>query len=121
MKAHGTNESRKQTVTSGEQTLQQLEAKLRETEERLARVSRGTDALLRVFNLTGADRASTNDRQAAAAAAAADGPPKPSPLAGQLSRPPTAPQNDDRPTNGGSEYVMVDRHDGQQNAQRGYG
>ncbi|KXT12796.1 hypothetical protein AC579_1824 [Pseudocercospora musae] len=113
MKAHGTNESRKQTVTSGEQTLQQLEAKLRETEERLARVSRG--------NSPARQGLSTNDRQAAAAAAAADGPPKPSPLAGQLSRPPTAPQNDDRPTNGGSEYVMVDRHDGQQNAQRGYG
>ncbi|KAK4634083.1 hypothetical protein CLAFUW4_01413 [Fulvia fulva] len=130
-----TVEEKKQTVTTGEQQLQELEAKLRETEERLARVSRHNSPSRHALPTANAD----NDQ-------AGDGAPRPSPLAQKptypADRPPTAgdrPQSGRADTqtmmagvpgampphtpqpNGGSHdsYVMVDRSAAQ--AQRSYG
>ncbi|EME48618.1 hypothetical protein DOTSEDRAFT_67602 [Dothistroma septosporum NZE10] len=132
---HRTVEQKKQVVTTGEQQLQELEAKLRETEERLARVSR-TNSPSR-HAATGLPTAHSDHTQAADGAA-----PRPSPLAQKptypADRPPTSggrppsgradthalmagmPQ-DTPQQNGGSHdsYVMVDRSAAQ--AQRSYG
>lgn len=129
--------SRKQTVTTGEQQLQELEAKLRETEERLARVSRQNSPSRQVN--TAVPRTHSESKQAT------DGAAKPSPLAQKPiypadraptagERPPTEradtqemmrnipgalPETPQSQYGGSNEYVMVDRNAGQ--AQRGYG
>ncbi|KAF2172539.1 hypothetical protein M409DRAFT_17770 [Zasmidium cellare ATCC 36951] len=132
-----TVEEKKHTVTTGEQQLQELEAKLRETEERLARVSR-QNSPSRQAN-TAVPRTHPESKQAA------DGAAKPSPLAQKptypADRPPTSgdrppteradtqeivrnipgamPETPQPQYGGSNEYVMVDRNAGQ--AQRGYG
>lgn len=121
-------------MSSGEQQLQELEAKLRETEERLARVSRQSSPS-RQAN-TAVPRTHPDSKPAT------DGAVKTSPLAQKPTYPADRPATAERPTteradtqtlmsnmpgalpgtpqhNGSSEYVMVDRSAAQ--AQRGYG
>lgn len=134
-------DSRKQTVTTGEATLQELEAKLRETEERLAKVSRHNSPSRQANTAVPRTHPDNINKQAA------DGAARSSPLVQKptypADRPPTGSENRPPPAqradtqqlvnnipgalpdeaghnqNGGSEYVMVDRNTGA--AQRGYG
>ncbi|EMF17512.1 uncharacterized protein SEPMUDRAFT_146511 [Sphaerulina musiva SO2202] len=124
-----TIEQKKSTVTTGQQQLQELEARLRETEQRLAKVSRQssparpTDPAL--------SKPHSEDIPTAGAAIS-------SPLTQRPLYPDDRPPTGDRPPskradpsprvsslqtpqqfNGSNEYVMVDRNGGQ--AQRGYG
>lgn len=105
-------------MSSGERELQELEARLREAEQRLARVSSDSSPSRAVGS-------GSENRQAAGDAA------RPHPLAQRPSypadRPPTSDQRDtaqpmmtgmpaaSQQLNGSTEYVMVDR------TQRGYG
>ncbi|KAI5369587.1 hypothetical protein Slin15195_G004620 [Septoria linicola] len=124
-----TIEEKKSTVSTGQLQLQELEARLRETEQRLAKVSRQNSPARRAE--IGAPNTATDDNQTADNAA------RPSPLAQKPIYPADRPPTADRPPstradaknivsnvpqqqyNGSNEYVMVDRSGGQ--AQRGYG
>lgn len=128
-------------MTSTQQQLEELEAKLRETEHRLAQVSRGNSPA-RQAN-TGVPRTSPDKQSQSVPGAAAIT----SPLANKptfpADRPPTAdsrpqntredtanamvagmpggmPQTPSRGYSGSSEYVMVDRNNGEREG-RSYG
>ncbi|KAF2214639.1 hypothetical protein CERZMDRAFT_110249 [Cercospora zeae-maydis SCOH1-5] len=128
-----TIEEKKYTVSSGQQQLQELEARLRETEQRLAKVSRHSSPTPQ------GDKIHTNGNHAAEGPAA-----RLSPLAQKptypVDRPPTAdrppskrtdtdtltasmpgamPQSPAPHYHGNNDYIMVDRNGPQ--AQRGYG
>lgn len=126
---------RKQVVTSASTELQKLEAKLRETEQRLAQVARGSSPQ-RQAN-TGAPRSYPEKQQAMSGA------PGPSPLAQKPTYPADRPPTGSRPQatredtrtlmagmpgampetprqySGSNDYVMVDRSSGR--SERGYG
>ncbi len=118
---------RKQNVTSGHQQLQELEARLRETEERLARASRGSSPARQAD--TGAPMAEDTQQQHRM------GTPRSSSLRSPpVVRPQAAAREDTTRLMGGmpgalpqtpmehsgkSEYVMVDRDTGR--SERGYG
>lgn len=125
-----TGADRKSTVTTGQQQLQELEARLRETEQRLAKVSRQSSPARTGDN--GVSKTHSEGNQAA------DGAGRPSPLSQRPVYPDDRPPTGDRPSskraepsprvsslqtpqqfNGSNEYVMVDRSNGQ--GQRGYG
>ncbi|TKA74558.1 hypothetical protein B0A55_04446 [Friedmanniomyces simplex] len=125
-----TVEQKKQIVTSGHQQLQELEARLRETEERLARVSRGSSPARQAD--TGASTTEPTQQQqqqhstempgstslrppaAVRPQAAARG----ETAALMAGMPGTIPQTP-REHSGNSEYVMVDRNTDR--SERGYG
>lgn len=116
---------RKKDVSTGQSELEQLEARLRETEQRLARVSRQNSPSRQA--ITGAATSSTNNTNTSASALRGDGEQRqPHPFAQKptypADRPPTAPRQDtqdmmrgmpgampETPGEGGREdYVVVD-------------
>ncbi|PPJ56368.1 hypothetical protein CBER1_00658 [Cercospora berteroae] len=132
-----TIEEKKYTVSSGQQQLQELEARLRETEQRLAKVSRQSSPAPRGDNAD--SKPYTNGIHTSEGPAT-----RPSPLAQKPTYPADRPPTADRPPSkradtdklaasipgalqpspsphyhSNNDYIMVDRNGAQ--AQRGYG
>lgn len=130
---------RKQNVSSAAEQLQELEAKLRETEQRLARVSRQSSPSRQANTAVPRSHAEPQQQQQAMSGAMGSGK---SPLAQKPTYPEDRPPTGGRPQNvrgetetlmagmpgglpqtpvqhNGSEYVMVDR--GDERGERGFG